>query len=38
MWAQVEKKWPGHSSSVTEAPPTNGRLSKTSTRRPARAR
>ena len=37
-YAAVETLKPGQSSSVTQAPPTNSRRSRTSTRRPARAR
>jgi hypothetical protein len=37
-WAHGEKRKPGHSASVTPAPPTSGRRSNATTRGPARAR
>ncbi len=38
VYAPGEARTPGHSSSVTHAPPTISRRSHTSTERPARAR
>ena len=38
VYDAVDTRYPGHTSSVTDAPPTIGRRSSTRTERPARAR